>query len=49
MGMAIQGPLTYILRNIDRAMWRRAKMRAAKEGTSLRAVILAYLAQYAAK
>ena len=36
----------YTLRDIDPALWKRAKVRAAQDGLSLRAVILQLLDHY---
>ena len=40
-------PTNFILRSIDRQLWRQVKARAAAEDLSLRAVILALLRGYA--
>jgi hypothetical protein len=41
--------LTYILRDIDPALWHAVKVRAAEQGLTIRAVILAQLAQWCAR
>ena len=34
---------TYLLRNVDDTLWRQAKVKAAREGVSLRTLILELL------
>jgi hypothetical protein len=38
---------TYIIRDINPAVWREVKARAALEGLTIRAVLLRLLAEYA--
>ncbi len=39
-------PMTYLLRDIDPALWRLVKIRAATEGRSVRDVLLELLRRY---
>jgi hypothetical protein len=39
----------YIIRDIPADVWRAAKAKAASEGTSLKALFLRWLAEYAGK
>lgn len=41
------GPANYLLRDIDRAEWTRARARAAKDGLTLRTVLLLLIKGYA--
>jgi hypothetical protein len=43
-----QPPLTYPLRDIPRDIWKRAQVRALKDGYAVRHVLLAMLEGYAA-
>jgi hypothetical protein len=38
---------TYLVRDIDPMLWRSVKASAAKEGLTIRAVILRFLTEYA--
>ena len=40
--------MNYLLREIDPTLWRHAKLRAETEGRTVRQVLLAAVAQYAA-
>lgn len=40
--------MNFLLRDIPPDLWRRVKARAALEGTTLRALFLAFLEKYAA-
>ena len=42
----LSGMSTYLLRDLDNALWRKFKARAAKEGQSMRGVIVALVAYY---
>jgi hypothetical protein len=39
----------YTVRDIPLALWKRARVRAVKEGTDMRTVLLRLLERYAAK
>lgn len=39
--------MDYILRNIDEATWREVRSRAALDGTTVRDVLLTFIADYA--
>jgi len=39
--------MNYLLRDVDAVLWRKVKVKAARDGQSVRAVLLALLAQYA--
>lgn len=41
--------MTYLLRGIDSALWRRVKSRAATEGISLRDLLVRFLVRYGGK
>jgi hypothetical protein len=45
--MARVTPTTYLLRNIDPALWRKVKAQAARDGISVRDAILRFLVVYA--
>ncbi len=38
---------SYILREVPSAMWRRVKARAAREGHTVKFIVLRFLASYA--
>jgi plasmid stability protein len=40
--------MTYLLRDIDPELWTRVKVRAAREGVSMRAVLIRLLRAYVA-
>jgi plasmid stability protein len=42
------GTLTVMVREIDRAIWRRARVRAIREGRGMSELIRAFVRQYGA-